>query len=165
MRVILILVFTFFLPAGSSAWEMYKGRTLVAYVLEVEPGNIVSVTESKFGSKKPFSIRFYGIGIPTERQPFGQQAHAELMRLLPKGEKLLLTTVNEDPNGIINALVQVDDRSINNLLIDMGLAWVDRFTCKAFFCRRWHIQESLAIKSRRGVWSLNLQTPPWQWGE
>lgn len=165
MRVFLLLLITLLLPASVHAWEMYKGRTLVAYVLDVQPGSIVTVTESKFKTNKSFAIRFYGIGIPTERQPFGRQAHAELLRLLPRRQKLLLTTVNEDPNGIINALVQVDDRSINNLLIDMGLAWVDRSTCKAFFCRRWHIQESLAIKNRRGVWSLNLQTPPWQWGE
>ncbi|MBD5642093.1 MAG: thermonuclease family protein, partial [Desulfovibrio sp.] len=61
-------------------------------------------------------------------------------------------------------LVQVQDRSVNNRLVSDGLAWVDRSTCKAFFCRRWHIEEHLAQKDRRGIWSLNMSTPPWQWG-
>lgn len=155
----------FSLGADARAWEMYAGRNLVVYVRQIEPGSILLVSEDKTGDKNNFAIRFYGIGIPSARQPFGQQARAELLRLLPPGQKILITTVNEDPNGIINALVQLDERSINNRLVEEGLAWVDRSTCKAFFCRRWHIQESLAIRERRGVWSLNIPTPPWQWGE
>lgn len=164
---ICILVFlcaTLFVCSVASAWEMYTGRNLVVYMRAVAEGNTLVVSEDRSGDKHNFVIRFYGIGIPAMQQPFGPQAHAELARLLTPGTKLLITTVNEDNSGVINALVQLDDHSINNRLVDEGLAWVDRSTCKAFFCRRWHIQESLAIRDKKGLWSLNIPTPPWQWG-
>lgn len=145
--------------APTAAWESYVGETLHATIERIESGNIIYV---KSGGKE-FPIRFYGIGIPTEKQPFGAEAHQTLMNLLPKGANIILTTVNRDNEGIISALVQYKDHSVNNRLIDMGYAWVDRSTCKAFFCRRWHIQEHLAVKEGRGLWSLNLSSPPWQW--
>lgn len=150
---------------NAGAWENYSGKTMIVYVGSLEKGNILYVNESRRGGGEDFPIRFYGIGIPTERQPYGREAHAELAKLLPKGQKLLITAVKQDEEGITSALVQLNDHSINNRLVDEGLAWVDRSTCKAFFCRRWHIQENLALKARRGVWSLNISTPPWQWGE
>lgn len=149
----------------AQAWEMYSGRNLVVYVRGIDEGNTITVSENSRKSGRDFSIRLYGIGIPTLKQPFGKQAHEELTQLLAPGVKILITTVNEDQTGAINALVQLDDRSVNNRLIEDGLAWVDRSTCKAFFCRRWHIQESLAIRDKKGLWALNLPTPPWQWGE
>lgn len=163
--IIVLFIGIFIFPGKSSAWEMYSGRALVVYLRAVTPGNHLTVSENRSGNEHDFTIRFYGIGIPTDRQPFGAQAHQELLRLLTPGTKLYITTINEDPNGIISALVQLNDHSVNNRLVDEGLAWVDRSTCKAFFCRRWHIQESIAIKERRGIWALNMQSPPWQWGE
>lgn len=167
MRLCVLCLFLAELLCGgvAHAWEMYSGRNLVVYMRQIDPGNILIVSEDKHGDTHNFAIRFYGIGIPTQKQPFGHEAHRQIEELLPPGQKMLITTVNEDPNGIINALVQVDERSVNNRLVEEGLAWVDRYTCKAFFCRRWHIQESLAIRERRGVWSMNISTPPWQWGE
>lgn len=131
----------------------------------IDEGNTLTVSEDRRGDASNFNIRLYGIGIPTQKQPFGPEAHARLAGILPPGTKLLITTVNEDEHGIINALVQVNDHSVNNRLVDEGLAWVNRATCKAFFCRRWHIQENLAIREKRGLWALNIPTPPWQWGE
>ncbi len=153
------------LPAPANAWENYSGRNLTVFVREIQPGNIVVVNENRHASRGDFAIRFYGVGIPTLKQPFGMPAQEQLRKLLPKGTKIIITTINEDANGIVSALVQLEDHSINNRLIAEGLAWVDRSTCKAFFCRRWHIQEHLAIKEKRGIWSLNIPTPPWQWGE
>ena len=43
------------------------------------------------------------------------------------------------------------------------LAWVDRQKCRAVFCRRWLIQEHQAVLDKRGIWGLNIGTPPWQW--
>ena len=67
-------------------------------------------------------------------------------------------------DGSIRALVQVRGDSVNYQLVAQGLAWVDRQSCKAIFCRRWYIQEHQAVQERRGIWRLNLGTPPWQWG-
>ena len=162
MRILCFLSLFIALAAECLAWETYVGRNLEAEMVGVPAGNVLTVRQD---NGKELSIKFYGIGIPTMRQPMGKEAHALLGRLLPKGAKVVLTTVNEDEDGIITALVQVNDQSINNRMVSEGLGWVDRSTCKAFFCRRWHIEEHLAQKERRGVWGLNISTPPWQWGE
>lgn len=155
----LLFLSTMTLPAF--AWESYVGKTMTCVVENIEPGNTLMVRDED----RTYPLRFYGIGIPTMKQPFGAEAHAELLKFLPRGSKIIVTTINEDEEGLINALVQYNDHSVNNMLVDKGLAWVDRKTCKAFFCRRWHIQEHLAVEDRRGIWSLNLSSPPWQWSE
>lgn len=149
----------------SSAWEDYRPVNKTVYVQKIEEGNILIVNDRNRNDKNNFAVRFYGIGIPTLKQPLGAEAKKELENLLPPGSKIIISTVRSDEEGIISALVQYKDHSVNSRLIDKGLAWVDRSTCKAFFCRRWHIQEHLAIKEKRGLWALNIPTPPWQWGE
>lgn len=162
MKFLGVLLLLMAAAAPAMAWDTYVGRNLDAEVLNVPAGNVVNVRQD---NGKEISIAFYGVGIPTMRQPMGREAHALLARLLPKGTKVTLTTVNEGEDGLVSALVQVADHSVNNRLISEGLAWVDRSTCKAFFCRRWHIEEHTAQMERKGIWALNISTPPWQWGE
>lgn len=145
----------------SRGWESYVGKTMSATVESLDEGNLLRVKSDE----KIFPVRFYGVGIPTLKQPFGAEAREALEKLLPPGCGVVLTTVNADDGGVVSALVQHNDRSVNNRLVEEGLAWVDRHTCKAFFCRRWHIQEHIAIKDRRGIWSINMGSPPWQWSE
>lgn len=157
----------FFLLAGQSgafAWETISPHVTTAYVLGVDEGNIIAVSESARGHEPDYRVSLYGIGIPSGKQPLAAQARQALLRLLPTGGRVVLSIVGRDEHGMVSALVQRNDRSINNFLVDQGLAWVDRSTCKAMFCRRWHIQEHGAIKDRRGIWSLNIASPPWQWG-
>lgn len=141
------------------AWDTYVGKTIQATVDMLDEGNIL-IAKTEDGL---IPVSFYGIGIPTGKQPFSEQAREALARTLQKGAKIILTTVNQNEEGIFSALVQHNDHSVNNMLVDRGLAWVDRQSCKAFFCRRWYIQEHLAVKERRGIWALNLSSPPWQW--
>ena len=153
-----------FLGAGTAlAWEAFTPRKTTAYVVRVEEGNLIAVA-SRWGKKAPdYTISLYGIGMPTEGQPFGKEARETLLGLLPAGARVIVSIVGEGA-GVVYALVQVEGRSVNNLLVDQGLAWVDRATCNAMLCRRWHIEEHSAIKDRRGIWSLNMSSPPWQWG-
>lgn len=161
-RLFAAFTFAFLVFCGpASAWDSYIGRDMDVELVNVRPGNVLTV---KDGATE-LAISFYGIGIPTARQPYGNQAHALIRKLLPAGSRLTLTTVNQTDDGIINALVQVADISVNTRLIADGLAWLDRKTCKAFFCRRMQITENTAREKRRGIWGMNMATPPWQWGE
>lgn len=161
-RALFLILVSLFLCGRAGAWETYVGKTMTVEMVNVPAGNVLTV---KGNNGKELTINFYGVGIPTMKQPFGQEAHQLLSSILPKGRTVTLTTVNEGDDGVISALVQVNDRSVNNQLISEGLGWVHRRTCKAFFCRRWHIEEHIAQTERRGIWSLNMSTPPWQWGE
>lgn len=160
----LILLMALSVADAALAWEMWTPRKSTAYVVRVEDGNLIAVSEIWGKKEADYTISLYGIGMPTEAQPFGKEARQRLLRLLPRGERIIVSIVGEEAADVVSALVQAGGHSVNSLLIGEGLAWVDRSTCKAMFCRRWHIQEHLAIKERRGVWSLNMTSPPWQWG-
>jgi micrococcal nuclease len=156
MAFIAFVVFTVLPAFAESTWE--------AYVVSVEDGNTVTVS-TKYGSKEPeYVLLFYGIEAPTQSQPFGREAMAFLQGMMPVGTKVGVESVGQLEAGPISALVQVAGDSVNYKLVMAGLAWVDRQKCRAIFCRRWLIQEHQAVVDRRGIWSLNMSTPPWQWG-
>ena len=156
MAFIAFVVFTALPAFAESTWD--------AYVVSVEDGNTVTVS-TKYGSKEPeYVLLFYGIEAPTQNQPFGREAMAYLQGIMPPGTKVGVESVGQLEAGPISALVQVGGDSVNYKLVMAGLAWVDRQKCRAIFCRRWLIQEHQAVVDRRGIWSLNMSTPPWQWG-
>ena len=160
MFIRLVALVAFFI---STAVPAFAESVWDAYVVSVEDGNTVTVS-TKYGSKEPeFVLLFYGIEAPTQNQPFGREAMAYLQRMMPKGAKVDVEDVGQLEAGPITALVQVGGDSVNYKLVMEGLAWVDRQKCRAIFCRRWLIQEHQAVLDRRGIWGLNIGTPPWQW--
>ncbi|WP_247647565.1 thermonuclease family protein [Desulfovibrio desulfuricans] len=160
----LIRLLTFIVFIISTALPAVAETTWTAYVVNVEDGNTISVS-TKHGSDEPEAVLiFYGIEAPSHNQPFGPEAVAYLKSVMPKGTKVGVETVGQLEAGPIAALVQVGGDSINYKMVMGGLAWVDRQKCRAIFCRRWLIQEHQAVVDRRGIWSLNMSTPPWQWG-
>ena len=166
MRLIIILAGLLTLwPFQAQAWESYILKSRRAYVASLEDGNILMVSKWRGTVSPDTAVLFYGIGIPTMHQPFGPQARELLLKLLPRGRQVSLESASVEKDGQLAALVQAGGVSVNHRLLADGLAWVDRGKCRAFFCRRWLIQENVARKERRGIWSINVSTPPWQWGE
>ena len=160
MFIRLVALVAFFI---STAVPAFAESVWDAYVVSVEDGNTVTVS-TKYGSKEPeFVLLFYGIEAPTQSQPFGREAMAFLQGMMPVGTKVGVESVGQLEAGPISALVQVGGDSVNYKLVMEGLAWVDRQKCRAIFCRRWLIQEHQAVLDRRGIWGLNIGTPPWQW--
>ncbi len=134
-----------------------------AWVVRVEDGNTISVSSKKNSNEADMVLRFYGIDAPSLNQPFGPEALQHLVQIMPRGTKVGFEPVGKSESGTVSALVQIGGTSVNYQLVMEGLAWVDRQTCKAIFCRRWMIQEQQAVVDRRGIWGLNIGTPPWQW--
>lgn len=134
------------------------------YVYRVEDGDTIMVSREEKGQGEQSLVRLYGIDAPALNQPYAKEARAFLEQLLPKGTEVNIEETSVEDNGILTGLVQVKGSSVNYLLLIEGLAWVDRSTCKALFCRRWHIQEHRAREQEKGLWGLKLSTPPWQWG-
>ena len=152
---IILMVLAVSPSAAATTWN--------AYVVRVEDGNTISVSTKKDSEEPEKVLVFYGIEAPSLRQPYGPQALAYLQRMMPKGAKVDVEDVGQLEAGPITALVQVGGDSVNYKLVMEGLAWVDRQKCRAIFCRRWLIQEHQAVLDRRGIWGLNIGTPPWQW--
>ena len=145
------------------SWSVTAAASWDGYVQQVEDGSTVSIRTRSQGDEA-VTLRFYGIDAPTLTQPYGQEARNRLMEIMPQGTRVTVEEVGKSEYGLTTALVQVSGASVNYQLVMEGLAWVNRQTCKAVFCRRWLIQEHQAVVARRGVWGLNIGTPPWQWG-
>ena len=144
-----------------------EGSGIDAYVVRVDESCAVIVSNDSKATSEDAAYRFYGIGIPSQRQPFGPEARTYIEKMLPKGTRVSINKLT-NPSGtdsLPEALIQVYGKSLNYALISEGLAWVDRQKCKGLYCRRWHIEEHKVIEAGKGIWSVNVSTPPWQWGE
>ena len=144
-----------------------EGPGIDAYVVRIDSNCAVVVSFDSKATSEDAAYRFYGIGIPSERQPFGPEAHAYIEKMLPRGTRISINKLT-DPRGsdsLPEALIQVYGKSLNYALISEGLAWVDRQHCKGLYCRRWHIEEHKVVEAGKGIWSVKVSTPPWQWGE
>lgn len=144
-------------------WGISPAFAWDAWVISVEDGNTVSVSKTRGSEDADTVLRFYGIDAPTLSQPFGPEARQRLSEIMARGTKVTVEPIGESESGTVSALIQVGGASVNYQLVAEGLAWVDRQTCRAIFCRRWMIQEHQAVVDRRGIWGLKIGTPPWQW--
>lgn len=160
-----MMIRTFFLCFFLSFfWAISPALAWDAWIVRVEDGNTVSVSKSRNSNEADTVLRFYGIDAPTLSQPFGPEALKRLSEIMPRGSMVTVEPVGESESGTVSALIQVSGASVNYQLVVEGLAWVNRQTCRAIFCRRWMIQEHQAVVDQRGVWGLKIGTPPWQWG-
>ena len=126
-------------------------------MVRVEDGNTISVSSKRNSEEDLTVLRFYGIDAPSQNQPFGPEALQRLAQIMPRGTKVTFDPVGRSESGTVSALVQVGGTSVNYQLVVEGLAWVDRQTCRAIFCRRWMIQEHEAVVNKRGVWGAEYR--------
>ncbi|MBQ7586140.1 MAG: thermonuclease family protein [Desulfovibrionaceae bacterium] len=149
-----------------AGWLILAGQAQArtVFVMQVEDGGTIAISnwpKSEFPDSK---VRLYGVRTPSVKEPFGAEARQFLNGFLPKGAKIEIQPVsNSLEDGLEEVLVQVEGHSLNYALVDEGLAWVDRRTCKSSYCRRWYLVEHNAVQARKGIWGLDLETPPWQW--
>ncbi|MDR1856688.1 MAG: thermonuclease family protein [Desulfovibrio sp.] len=146
-------------------WGVAVAAEWQAHVMRVEPGGVIVVSDSRRMEEPGIFLRFYGVDVPTKGQPFGDEAQQYLESTLPRGTTVSVQNVIKEEGGSIRCMIQLHGQSLNYQMLAEGLAWVNRRQCKAVFCRRWFIQEHQAVQEKRGVWSIPIGTPPWQWGE
>lgn len=152
------ILFTLFLLASCQG---AFAKTVYFHSLDNDIINVSAWPNSNEISER---VRMYGVRFPSPKEPLGSDARDFLGRYLRKGQKITIQYVVENTeDGISEVLVQVDAHSINYAMVDEGLAWVDRHTCKSSYCRRWFLVEHNAVLNRKGIWGLELDTPPWQW--
>lgn len=163
IRTILFLAFLLALSIPLAHAEQFDSE---GFVVRIGPDCSVIVSHSSKANSEDAAYRLYGLGIPSPRQPFGPEAQSYLAKLLPKGTRISIKAIpvpNRDASSLPDALIQVYGKSVNYALIRDGMAWVDRQVCTGLYCRRWNIEEHRAVEARKGIWSTNYSTPPWQW--
>ena len=161
-KLFLVILFVLAIGISKACAERFD---IEGYVVRLDANCAVITSKDSKARTEDAAYRFYGIGLPSEKHPFGPEVRKYLRNVLSKGRRIHIKKMTESAgsDSMPEALIQVSGDSLNYALIREGLAWVDRQRCRDLYCRRWHIAEHKAIEARMGIWSVDMPTPPWQW--
>jgi micrococcal nuclease len=146
--------FSFPFPSKKTAKDT---STWSGLVVGVSDGDRIMVLHKGKGEK----IRLYGIDAADIGQTFGERAKKFTFDTV-YGQTVNVETMGKDPNDRTVGIVTVDGQSLNESLIQNGLAWVYQKYCKAAFCEKWLSLEIVARYNKIGLWSEPNPTPPWE---
>lgn len=157
---ILLLIIGLFLVFPSSLYGSgdHKKPKEQATVIKIIDGDSLEVSHNGRSN----SIRLYGIDSPEWQQPYSRKARFYLEKLL-LGNDVLLEELYIDKFGRSVALVYYQGNSVNQLLVEKGLAWVHIYYCHKKICEHWKILEQVARTKKLGLWKEKKPVPPWVW--
>ena len=147
-----LLIGLLLFPAPCLAWS--------ASVSRIADGDTIIV--ERIGGQK-VRIRLYGVDCPELDQPYGKEAKNFLESFLVNST-VAIEDVEIDRFGRLVALVYLGDGpTMQETLLEEGLAWVYPKYCKRAECLSWQKQEETARKLQRGLWESPDSVPPWVW--
>jgi endonuclease YncB( thermonuclease family) len=144
-------------PPASFAADDDAATVLEGEVVRISDGDSLTLLVAG----RPTRVRLAQIDAPERRQPYGQQAKAELSRLA-FGRQARAVVVDIDDYGRTVAEVFVDGVHLNQALVRSGHAWA--YTRYARSTAIIDI-ENEARTAQRGLWQLPEaeRDPPWEW--
>lgn len=129
-------------------------------VIHIADGDTITVLTP---DKRQVKVRLYGIDTPEKRQPFGRKA-GDFTKSLCALQAVDVDVIDHDRYGRSVGLVTLaDGRCLNTEILRAGFAWVYTKYCRKGFCDDWMGLEQDARSLRRGLWSDDNSTPPWEW--
>lgn len=111
---------------------------------------------------KEVKIRLYGIDSPESKQQYGRASENAIKQIL-NGRKIRVENLGYDKYGRMLAIVYADGKSVNEVMVKGGYAWVYDKYCDMDFCGAWKDCQRNAKQLSRALWSDNNPTPPWEW--
>ncbi len=135
-----------------------QAKVITGECVSVADGDTITVVAN--GTK--YKVRFYGIDSPEKGQLFGLPAREEMTRLL-LNKQVTIEIKDKDRYGRVVALVTVDGMSMQDHLVQNGLAWVYHKYCDISLCQTWTIMEHNARKNKTGLWKQPKPLAPWDW--
>lgn len=110
--------------------------------------------------KKSIRIRLFGIDAPEKGQDFYQVSRDYLGSLL-EGKTLTVQVRDTDRyQRIVGDVYLPDNRYVNRLMVEAGLAWHYRQYSKSMELAK---AEQQARENRLGLWKQPNAQPPWEW--
>jgi len=127
---------------------------VVVEVIQVEDGDTLQV----LWDQDRRTVRLFGIDAPENGQRYYSRAR-ELVTALAAGEKVQLIPEGEQ-DGVLLARVRLpDSRELNQVMVRNGLAWYVQSSGATDLARL----EERAREERRGLWSEEHPSPPWEY--
>jgi len=132
-------------------------ETITGRVVGVSDGDTLTILDS---TNTEYKIRLAAIDAPEKAQPFGQRGKQKLSDLC-FGKSASIQVISTDRYGRSVGDVDCAGVNANEVMVQSGLAWVYRKYDKGYG-HLYGLEED-ARNTRRGLWSDNNPTPPWEW--
>lgn len=115
---------------------------------------------------KTKAIHLSQIDAPEMGQTYGVIAKKNLLQKVLHKKIRIIEQDAPGTAGLISAEIWYADENekfinLNKILIDEGMAWVDRFS----YTQEFKIAEQDAQKNKKGLWGTVNPTPPWMYRE
>lgn len=129
------------------------------------PGKVVGISDGDTitvltQDKREIKIRVYGVDCPEKSQDFGTKAK-QFTSDKVFGKTVEIDPVTMDRHGRTVGMVSVNGSNLSKMLVESGMAWVYDDYCKMQECQEWRVLQEGNKKQKRGIWSVNSATPPW----
>lgn len=128
-------------------------------VVGVSDGDTVTV----LSSNETFKIRLAGIDAPEKKQAFGTRAKQKLSELV-FGKMVTVKFKSKDRYGRVVGRIVADEKDINLLMVQSGMAWVYRQYERALSSENRTLYEGAETEAKQkklGLWQDSAPTPPW----
>lgn len=142
---------------GPSLKQYSKGPQAVRVVGVVDGDTIKVLLDGK-----ATNIRLHGIDAPETGQAYGQAA-TKIMREITTGRPISINILEQDRYGRPVALVYADGVSAQEVMLELGYAWVYTKYCSQSYCSQWEQLQEKARQQRKGLWKDKAVQPPWEW--
>ena len=109
---------------------------------------------------KTFTVRLLDIDAPEKYQPYAEESKDTLKKLLVHKD-LVLLGAKQDRYGRRLVVIEVEGKSVNDIMIRSGAAWVWRFSRN----KRLKALQQQAKDEKVGLWALpeSERQDPWHW--
>ncbi|AJD01452.1 thermonuclease family protein [Campylobacter lari] len=147
------ILIMFFLIAFAYILNYDGGSYINAKVSHVIDGDTI---EAKFEDKK-LKIRLFGIDAPESDQAYGKMA-MQFLSAIALNKEVVLSVKDEDKYGRILAIVYLNDKDINQVMVKNGFAWAYEHYSDLYVN-----EQNYAKENKKGLWADENPIEPYKW--
>ncbi len=148
-----------FVLHAQTAWTDEFSPVWFVEVTRVSDGDSFVVTGP---AQRKVRIRLYGIDCAEMNQPGGKEARDYITALL-LNQTVVIEPVENDRYGRTVAFAYRQGRTVEEMLLEQGLAWVYEKYCKLPVCDRYREIMRTSVENELGIWSGPDPVEPWEW--
>lgn len=139
---------------------------LFAYVLNYDPNSYINAKIIKVvdgdtievkTNDKEIIVRLFGIDAPEKDQSYGQMSQ-KFLNAIVLNKEVVLGMKDEDKYGRILAIVYLNDRDINQVMVANGYAWAYEYYSDLYVK-----DQQLAQSTKKGLWEEKDPIEPHKW--
>ncbi|MCR6591200.1 thermonuclease (Snase-like) [Campylobacter insulaenigrae] len=124
-----------------------------AKVVEVIDGDTIRVVVNN----KEQKVRLFGIDAPEKNQAYGQISK-KFLNAIVLNKEVTLSIKDEDKYGRILAIVYLNDKDINQIMVKNGYAWAYEHYSDLYLN-----MQNIARSAKKGLWEDKNPIEPYKW--